>query len=405
MTQENSSGAPGSSERMNELLAREARHSSGLWNPGIAFVSGEGCHITDAAGSTYIDCMAGIAVASLGHAHPRLVQALSEQAGRLIICSQSHGNDVRTEFLEELFRFVKPPLTRAFLASSGSEINEAALKWARAATGRKRFVAAERGFSGRTLGALSLTWEPTYRDPFSPLPVPADFVPYNDVAALKQAVTEETAAILLEPIQGEGGINEGTREYLEAARRLADEHGALLIFDEIQTGVGRTGTFLASEATGVVPDMVTLAKGLGGGVPVAALLMTEEVAKAMPAGGHGTTFGGNALAAAAGLAVLREIREKDLLVRVTETGNYFREELLGLGPERVAAVRGRGLLLGVELHQPAAPVMAELLRQGGLTINAGPNVIRFVPPLIFTKELAAEVARRLGAALEAVAAA
>lgn len=403
MTEQNSGSPAGTPEAMQDLLAREARHSSLLWNPAISFVSGEGCHVMDAAGRTYIDCMAGIAVASLGHAHPRLVRAISEQAGKLIICSQSHGNDVRTEFLEALFSFVKPPLVRAFMASSGSEINEAALKWARAATGRQRFVAARRGFSGRTLGVLSLTWEPKYRQPFSPLLAATDFVDYNDIAALEEAVTGETAAVFLEPIQGEGGINEGTREYLETARRLATDNGALLIFDEIQTGVGRTGTFLASEASGVVPDMVTLAKGLGGGVPVAALLMTDEVARAMPPGGHGTTFGGNALASAAAFAVLEEIREGGLLEHVRETGAYFREKLLGLDPERIVTVRGRGLLLGLELSGPAAPVMAALLERGVLTINAGENVIRFVPPLTFTKELADEVTERLAEALAATA--
>ena len=402
MTEQNSSVKTGSPEAMQALLEREAQHSSGLWKPAVSFVSGDGCHITDAAGRTYIDCMAGIAVASLGHAHPRLVRAVSEQAERLIICSQSHGNDVRTEFLEELFRFVDPPLKRAFLASSGSEINEAALKWARVATGRQRFVAARRGFSGRTLGALALTWEPKYREPFGPFTAVADFVEYNDIDALEAAVTEETAAVFLEPVQGEGGINEGTEQYLQAARRIATEKGALLIFDEIQTGVGRTGTFLACEAASVTPDMVTLAKGLGGGVPIAALLLTEEVAAAMPAGGHGTTFGGNALASAAGLAVLRELREAELLRHVRETGEYFRQKLLSLAPDRIVTVRGRGLLLGLELRQPAAPVMAALLERGVLTINAGDNVIRFVPPLIFTKELADEVTARLADALEAV---
>ncbi len=386
---------------MTGLLEREKVHSSGLWQPDVAFTRGEGIFIFDAAGKKYYDCMAGIAVASLGHAHPRLVRAISEQASRLIICSQSHGNDTRTEFLEELFSFVRRPLKRAFMASSGSEVNEAALKWARAATGRKRFVAARSGFSGRTMGALSLTWEPKYREPFMPTGTPVDFISYNSVSELEAAVTDETAAVFLEPIQGEGGINEASMEFMESARRITGERGALLMIDEIQTGVGRTGTFLASERYGIEPDLVTVAKGLGGGVPVAALLMTDEVAAKMPAGGHGTTFGGNALAAAAGLAVLREIRERDLLEHVRSTGDHFREQLLALGNSRIREVRGRGLLLGLVLDGPAAPVMAAMRELGVLTINAGENVIRLVPPLIITRQQVDEVVALTDEALAA----
>ena len=386
-----------------ELTAREARHNTGLWNPDTAYVRGEGIFIFDANGKRYYDCMAGIAVASLGHAHPRLVQAISEQASKLIVNSQSLGSDTRTEFLEELFSWVKAPLNRAFMANSGSEVNEAALKWARAATGRRHFVAARRGFSGRTLGVLSLTWEPAYREPFQPLGTPATFIEYDNIEELEAAVTDETAAVLLEPIQGEGGIREGSDEFLQAARRITRERGALLILDEIQTGVGRTGTFLASENSGAEPDMVTLAKGLGGGVPIGALLMTDEVAAAMPKGGHGTTFGGSPLACAAGLAVLRELKEKDLLAHVREVGDHFRSGIQALGSGSVTAVRGRGLLIGVELDRPAAPVIAALGRLGVLTINAGSNVIRFLPPLIITKDQADEVVALLGKALEETA--
>lgn len=388
--------------RTQQLLAREAKHASGLWQPDVVFTHGDGVFIYDAEGRRYYDCMAGIAVASLGHAHPRLTEAISEQASRLIICSQSHGNDTRTEFLEELFSFVQPPLERAFMASSGSEVNEAALKWARVATGRQRFVAARRGFSGRTMGALSLTWEPKYREPFMPTGTPVDFISYNSVSELEAAVTDETAAVFLEPVQGEGGINEATAGFMAAARQLTRERGALLIIDEIQTGVGRTGTFLASEAYGLEPDMVTLAKGLGGGVPVAALLMTDAVARSMPAGGHGTTFGGNALAAAAGRAVLREIREAGLLEQVRATGQYFREQLFELGNPRITGVRGRGLLLGLVLDTAAAPVMSRLRQLGVLTINAGENVIRLVPPLIINREQVDAVVALINEALATV---
>ncbi len=399
----NEANAAGVLDGNRALLDREARHNTGLWKPDLAFVRGEGIFIFDANGKRYYDCMAGIAVASLGHAHPRLVSAIAEQAGKLIICSQSLGNDTRTEFLEELFTFVRPPLKRAFMANSGSEVNEAALKWARAATGRQHFVAARRGFAGRTLGVLSLTWEPKYRDPFEPLGTPATFVDYNNVEELEAAVTDETAAVLLEPVQGEGGIHEATSEFMEAARRITSERGALLILDEIQTGVGRTGSFLASEIYTVEPDMVTLAKGLGGGVPIGALLMTEAVAAAMPAGGHGTTFGGSPLAAAAGLAVLHELREQSLLAHVREVGDHFRSRLEALDPKRVSAVRGRGLLIGLELRGEAAPVMAALRDLGVLTVNAGSNVIRILPPLIITREEVDEIVELIDMALAATA--
>ena len=383
------------------ILETDRRRGSGLWQPDLALVRGEGVRVWDADGREYIDCLAGIAVASVGHANPRLVKALSEQAGRLIAFAQNIGNDTRSAFLEKLFEFVPPPYTRAFMASSGSEVNEAAIKWARAATGRTRFVAAKRGFSGRTMGVLGLTWEPKYREPFMPLPLPVDHIAYNDVAALDAAIGDDTAAVFVEPVQGEGGIHPASAEFLSAARELSRERGALLVLDEIQSGVARSGRFLASEHYGVEADMVTLAKGLGGGVPIGALLMTEEVAGKMPAGGHGTTFGGNPLASAAGLAVLQEIESRGLLEHVTRVGEYFRERLRALGSPKVREVRGLGLLIGVELKEKAAPYVSGLREAGVLTINAGATVIRFVPPLVIEKEDVDEVVERFERVLSA----
>ncbi len=279
------------------------------------------------------------------------------------------------------------------MGNSGAEANEAALKWARAATGRRRFVAAEQGFSGRTMGVLPLTWEPKYREPFGPYDTEVEFVPYNDVDALRAAVTDETAAVLLEPILGEGGIRPATVEFLRAARDLTEAHGALLILDEIQTGVGRTGTFLASEAFGVSADMVTLAKGLAGGVPISALLMTDAVAAAMPKGGHGTTFGGNPLAAAAGLAVLEEIEERDLMAHAQRMGQRLMAGLAGCGPA-VTEVRGRGLLIGVQLSVPVGPVIQALQQEGVVTIAGAGETVRFLPPLVITEEQVDEVVAR-----------
>lgn len=385
------------------ILERAARHDAGLWEPDVVFVRGDGVYLFDAEGKRYLDCMAGIAVASVGHANPRLADAIATQARTLMVCPQNLGNDVRTDLMDTLFRHVPAPLERVFFGNSGTEANEAALKWARVATGRRRFVAAKRGFSGRTLGALGLTWESKYREPFQPLPYEADFIRYNDVGDLRQAVTDETAAVVLEPVQGEGGVHPASREFLEAARGVTRERGALLVFDEIQSGVARTGRFLASEHAGVVPDMATLAKGLGGGFPIGALLMTTEVARAMPAGGHGTTFGGNPLACAAALAVLEEIEARDLIRHAEEVGTYFRQRLAAVEPDRIREVRGLGLLIGVELKEKVAPVIAALREAGVLVINAGATVVRFVPPLVITKDQVDEVVEAFGAAMAATA--
>lgn len=387
--------------RTEGILAMDAKHGSGLWKPDIALERGDGVRVWDAEGNEYIDCLAGIAVASVGHANPRLAEAIAEQAGKLITFGQNVGSETRSRFLERLFEFVPQPLTRAFLANSGSEVNEAALKWARAATGRSHFVAAKRGFSGRTLGVLALTWEPKYRQPFEPLAPQVQHVTYNDIASLEAAVDERTAAIFIEPIQGEGGIHPASADYLRAAREIASRHGALLVFDEIQSGVGRSGRFLASQHHDVDADMVTLAKGLGGGVPIGALLMTESVAAGMPAGGHGSTFGGNPLACAAGLAVLDEIESRDLLRQVTDVGAYFREGLAEIESPKIREVRGVGLLIGLELKEKVGPHISALRDAGVLVVNAGATVIRFVPPLIFTREDADEVVRRVAFVLGA----
>lgn len=382
-----------SRSRTAEILAAAETHGSGLWHPDVVFVRGAGALIYDADGREYLDCLAGIAVASVGHANERLADALARQARRLIVCPQNLGNDVRTEFVDKLFQFVRPPLTRAFLGNSGAEANEAALKWARVATGRRRFVAAQRGFSGRTMGVLPLTWEPKYREPFAPYDTEVEFVPFNDVVALEAAVDDRTAAVLLEPIQGESGIRPATQEFLAAARAATKRSGALLVLDEIQTGVGRTGTFLASEAFDIDPDMVTLAKGLAGGVPISALLMTDEVAGAMPKGGHGTTFGGNPLAAAAGLAVLEEIEERHLMTNAARLGERLMAGLRSAGSV-VKEVRGRGLLIGVEMNVPVGPVIEALLAEGVVTTSGGGDTVRFLPPLVIDKAQVDEVVAR-----------
>lgn len=363
------------------LLGREADHNSTLFAQNNAFVRGSGTYLYDADGREYLDFMTGIGVASIGHANPRLTAALTAQAGRLIVGPQSQGNDVRADLLDRLTALAGAPLARAFLSNSGSEANEAAIKWARAATGRNKIVAAKRGFAGRTLGALGLTWEAGYRRPFEPLPAEVEFVTFGDAAALEAAVNDTVAAVVLEPVQGEGGVHVAPAGYLQLARELTARHGALLVFDEVQCGVGRTGAFLAAHGFGVVPDMVTLAKGLAGGVPIGATLMTDSVARSMPRGGHGSTFGGNPLACAAALSVLDELKERELLANAAGMGERLRNGLVALDSSRVRTVRGLGLMVGLELKERVGPVIARLRDAGLVTVAAGATVIRFLPPL------------------------
>ncbi len=372
--------------KSQDILKRDAEYNSGLWKPNLVLTHGKGVKVYDIDGNEYIDCLAGIAVASIGHANERLANALADQAKRLIVCSQMHANDTRVAFYEKLMGFLpNTGLKRIFMANSGSEVNEAALKWARAITGRSKFVAAKRGFSGRTMGALSITWEKKYREPFEPLRYEADFIKFDNIEELDKAVTAETAAVFLEVVQGEGGIHVAEEAFVKAVREITRERGALLIIDEIQSGVGRTGKFLACEHFDINPDMVTLAKGLGGGFPIGVLLMTEDVALKMPKGGHGTTFGGNALASAAALAVLEEIETKNLIKNAWEMGNYFKEQLTKLNSPKIRKIRGLGLMIGVEFKEKVATYINALRAKGVLTINAGATVIRFLPPLVINR--------------------
>lgn len=369
-----------------DVLALEARHGSTLFEPSVVLERGDGAVVYDESGREYLDCAAGIGVASVGHGNARVARAIADQAARLLVCPPSHGNRVRAEFVRRLCQLAGPPLSRVFLSNSGSEANEAAIKWARVATGRRKLVAATRSFAGRTLGALSVTSNAGYRRPFEPLDPDVTFVPFDDAEALEAAVDDATAAVVLEPVQGEGGVRPASREYLEHARRLTRDRGALLVLDEVQCGVGRTGTFLAAHGYGVQADVVTLAKGLAGGVPIGATLMTDAVAGAMPRGGHGSTFGGNPLACAAGTAVLDELRDRDLMAHAARMGERLLRGLNGIESRHVREVRGVGLMVGMELRRRAAPFVGALRQRGLLTAPAGPNVVRFLPPLVITAE-------------------
>jgi acetylornithine/N-succinyldiaminopimelate aminotransferase len=367
--------------------------------PPLTLVRGEGAVVIDAAGKSYVDMLAGIAVNALGHAHPAVVEAVTRQVATLGHVSNLYVSEP-TVVLAELLLALAGRRGRVFFANSGAEANEAAFKLSRR-TGRTHVVAAEGGFHGRTMGALALTGQPPKADPFRPLPPEVTHVPYGDVEALRAAVTDETAMVILEPIQGENGIIVPPAGYLAAAREITARHGALLALDEVQTGVGRTGHWYAHQAEGVEPDVVTLAKGLGGGLPIGACIAFGDAATLLGPGSHGSTFGGNPVACAAALAVLRTIARDGLLDHVKRIGERLREA--AAAAPGVAGVRGAGLLLGVMLDEPVAgPVVAALQERGFLAGVVRPDVVRLAPPLILGAEQADAFAVALAGALAQV---
>jgi acetylornithine/N-succinyldiaminopimelate aminotransferase len=348
--------------------------------PKLVLTRGEGATVWDAAGKEYLDLLGGIAVNALGHAHPRLVSAVTEQLATLGHVSNFFATEPQVALAERLLALLDVD-GRVFFANSGAEANEAALKLTRR-TGRSHVVAAEGGFHGRTMGALSLTAKAAYREPFEPLPGGVTFVPYGDVDALRAAVTDDTAAVVLEPVQGEAGVVIPPAGYLQAARQVTQEHDALLWFDEVQTGVGRTGAWFAHSASGVAPDVVTLAKGLAGGIPIGACIATGEHGHLLRPGNHGTTFGGNPVSAAAALAVLDTIEKDGLLDHVQQVGSSLAE---GLQERRVTDIRQVGLLIGLDLAEPvAAKVTAAALEHGFILNDPTPQRIRLAPPLVLS---------------------
>ena len=351
------------------LLPAYARHD-------VTFVSGEGVWLTDTEGKRYLDLLAGIAVVSLGHCHPAPLAAAQRQLEAIWHTSNLYSTEPMLRLADALSTRVGG--ARAFFCNSGAEAVEAALKWARKATGKPVVVALENSFHGRTHGALAATGQPGKRAPFEPLAPAVRFAGLNDVESLATAVAADTGAILIEPVQGEGGIHPATAEFLRAARSLADEHGALLILDEIQCGVGRTGSFLACEQLDVVPDAVVLAKGLANGLPIGVLLVLDGAPDGLEPGDHGSTFGGNAVVGAAACAVLETI-DDELLASVRANGARLAAGLAAL--PGVVEVRGRGLMLGAELDRPAGPVVAAALEAGLLVGSAGETVLRLTPPL------------------------
>ena len=369
--------------------------------PSLTLVRGEGAVVWDDAGRSYLDLVAGIAVNSLGHAHPAVVEAVSRQVATLGHVSNLYAHPAVLALAERLLGLLGRD-GRVFFCNSGAEANEAAFKLTRR-TGRTHVVAADGGFHGRTMGALALTGQPAKRQPFEPLPGDVTFVPYGDVAALESATRDDTAAILLEPIQGEGGVHPAPPGYLAAARSVADAAGALLVLDEVQTGIGRTGSWFAFQAAGVTPDVVTLAKGLGGGLPIGACIAFGQAATLLTPGSHGTTFGGNPVCCAAALAVLDTIEADGLLAHVKEVGERLRSGIEGLGHPSVQGVRGSGLMLGVVLAAPVAAAAERVLREAGFLVNAvAPAVLRLVPPLVLSDAQVDTFVAALAPALDAL---
>ncbi len=367
--------------RSDEVIALEDKHDCGLQaKHPLVLVRGEGSRVWDTEGREYIDCVGGHGVAIVGHANPEVVKAVGDQARRLMVCPGGFYNDRRAEVLAKLAGLA-PGLDRVFLCNSGSEAVEAALKLARLATGRTGIVAAMRGFHGRTFGALSATWRRQYREPFEPLVPGFSFVPYNDPEAMATAVDGETAAVILEVVQGEGGVIPGDREYLQGVQALCRQRGALFIVDEVQTGFGRTGRMLACEHHDLAPDLLCLAKGIAGGVPMGAVLLSRRLG-VFPKNTHGSTFGGGPLACAAAAATLRYIQRERLTDRAADLGARLKAGLAGLASPAVRQVRGLGLMVGVELKAKAAPYLTSLAGHGVLALSAGATVMRFLPPLV-----------------------
>jgi acetylornithine aminotransferase len=375
--------------------------------PPLALVDGRGCYVTDSDGRDYLDLIAGIAVSSLGHAHPAVVGAVSDQVARIAHTSNLFINAPSVALAERLVGIVGAGEARVFLCNDGASANEAALKAVmRARPGRPRFVAAHGSFHGRTLGALAMTGKPAIREPFEPFGLDTTFVPYGDADALAGAIDEHTAAVFLEPILGEAGVVLPPHGYLAAAREACDATGAVMVVDEVQGGIGRTGHWFAHQHDAVLPDVVTVAKGLGGGLPVGACIGVGELGEALVKGDHGSTFGGNPVSCAAALAVIDTIDSDGLLAHVARLGDSWQQDLSAVRSPVLEGVRGRGLWLALVTSDGAAPAVEVAARSHGFLVNAtGPTAVRLAPPLVLSEAEAESFTNALPVILDEAAAA
>ncbi|MBN2424017.1 MAG: acetylornithine/succinylornithine family transaminase [Calditrichaceae bacterium] len=370
---------------MKNYIQIEDNHTVDLFSKrGIMLVRGESAYVWDSEGKKYIDCVAGHGVAIVGHCNPAVVKALEDQSRKLITCPYSFYNDARARLMEKLIEITPEHLTRIFLCNSGAESIEAAIKFARLSTGRKEFICSMRGFHGRTMGALSATYNPKYRQDFEPLIEGFHHVPYNKFEKIEEIAGKNTAAIILEMVQGEGGVFPGDSEFFEQVQNLCTKKKILLIVDEVQTGFCRTGKMFAFEHFGLKPDILCLAKGMGGGLPVGAVLCTEDIK--LGNGKHGTTFGGNPLVSAVALASINFMLEENLARQAEEKGKYFKENFKIDGLNKVREVRQLGLMIGIELKEKVQPYLAQLLEEGVLALPAGNTVLRLLPPLTIKYE-------------------
>jgi len=383
-----------------EIIDIENKYTSGTYaKQPLVIVRGQSASLFDADGNEYLDCSSGHGVANLGHAHPKIAEAIYKQASTLITLFETFPNDQRAELMQKITSLVDG-LDRVFLCNSGTEAVEAAIKFARISTGRTNIVAAMRAFHGRTYGSLSATFNKKYREGFEPLVPGFSHVPYNKVEALEEAVTGETAAVILEVVQGEGGVYPVTEEYIQSARRICDERGALLIMDEIQTGFGRTGRMFAIQHFDVTPDLLPCAKSIAGGVPMGAVLIGKNVKNLTP-GVHGSTFGGNPLSCAAANAALDVIKEENLPRQAEVKGAYLMDRLREIESPNIREVRGMGLMVGVEMKQKVAPFLKALQEKKIFALNAGMTVIRLLPPLVITYKQLDQVVEALTGVLTA----
>jgi acetylornithine/LysW-gamma-L-lysine aminotransferase len=370
---------------MTDFNQMEMDYGVNLYNKrNLVMVEGNNARIRDIDGKEYIDCTTGHGVASIGHANPAVANAIAEQASKLITCSGSFSAEVRARLMEKLVSIAPEGMNRVFLCNSGAESNEAAIKFARATTGKHEVICAMRGFHGRTMGALSATYNPKYKKDFEPLVPGFSFVPYNNAEKLAEKITPNTAAVLLEVVQGEGGVHPGSGEYFKQVQQLCRENNILLIVDEVQSGFCRTGKMFALEHFDLQPDMVCLAKAIAGGVPMGAVLCSDRVT--VSPGQHGTTFGGNLLACAASLAAINFMQKENLAVQAEEKGKYFSTKFNASLPDRVRELRQIGLMIGIELKEKAQPFINRLQEEGILSMAAGATVLRLLPPLTIPYE-------------------
>ncbi|MDO8627666.1 MAG: aspartate aminotransferase family protein [Candidatus Diapherotrites archaeon] len=364
---------------MNELMELENLHSTGLYpKRPIQLVRGKGTKVWDSEGKELIDCGTGIGVAAFGHCNEFINNAIKKQLDTLATCHESFYNDTRAKAMQKLLSFAPKNLQKVFFSNSGAEAIEAGIKISRAVSKKTEILSATHGFHGRTYGALSATWKKAYREPFEPLVPDFKFFEYNSIESFKEAVSEKTAAVIIEPIQGEAGVIPADKEFLKAMREICTQKNIFLIADEIQCGFGRTGKFFAFEHYGIQPDIITLGKPIAGGIPMAATILRSDFE--LPEKSHGSTFGGNPLACSAMLACLEFISKENLLEKISEKGDRFLQGLRGINSPIVREVRGKGLMIGVELKRKASDYLKALNDEGVIAMPSGTTTLRFLPP-------------------------